>query len=539
MTDINAVKLSKEGRVNLIGEMRRHPARNTPAAQAYIQDRNISTLVKEDMLNAAIAMGIDLTPYLSDGTRTADKSGALRDPDAAPEVLDRIMSAELDAAAEHGAANISPEELTAPIALDKAAIDAKAESEAQRIINSPFPQAREAIATLVRNGTANETTLAGVRAQLGAAVARIGELEAAVANVAAVPAAATAHVALPAGGYTVKQVATLPAAKVFNLPADAPKHLRTMPVAVFDDPAAPAVDTAYRWDYDVLEALLMCLQDGTRPWLHGPKGTGKTSAIEQLAARTRRAFVLIGMDASMTRLELFGGLRMAAENGVSVSTWVHGVLTRAIQHPNTLVLIDEITTGRPGELVTLHATLQNGYVVLEDGETVHTAAGVLICAADNTNGAGDATNTYADTRQMNVALLDRFGAFIPMDYMPAEAEAAALVSKVPGLPRAVADIMIGYATNMRAKVLTGDAGVPPSLRGLTAWARFVVRGMDARRAWDLACGGSLNAVDRETANQIVAATVNADDVRRLMKGEALPVSPDPVALAPDTDGGPF
>lgn len=229
---------------------------------------------------------------------------------------------------------------------------------------------------------------------------------------------------------------------------------------------APAIDNEFIWQENIIRHLLQCAATGENLWLGGEKGTGKTQTVQQFAARTGRSFTRINFHKYTTVEEYIGAVGLV--NGAT--QFVEGPFLRAYTTPGAVILLDEISNCDPGELATLNGLLEPGAAVTIHGKVYRRAPGVLIFAADNTLGAGDASGRYAGVRQMNAALLDRFARAVPFTFLPRQVEVSALMNHT-GCNQAVAGHVIDALAVCRAKVATGDLIDAPSLRQAVAFVR--------------------------------------------------------------------
>jgi len=276
-----------------------------------------------------------------------------------------------------------------------------------------------------------------------------------------------AHVAYPTGNWQ-------PASKVFGI-----KSL-VGNVEVFDGShvKTPAIDHDYVWDKRIAQRLVASLNEDTptHVWLYGERGTGKSSAAQQLAARLGRPFYKVTFDKYSERSTIIGGKGLHSGN----TTWEDGELTMALR-PSVppIVLLDEIcyaqtdaVSGPINEIV--HPLCE--YHVTETGEHITFDRRTFFIAADNTNGSGDTTGRYHGARAMNRATVDRFGRFIEVQHMTKAEEVKALMARaVCDKPTAtkVSELM----GKLRAKCGTGALADPPSLREAIAFARDLRAGL--------------------------------------------------------------
>lgn len=284
------------------------------------------------------------------------------------------------------------------------------------------------------------------------------------------------------------------------------KDLKGNPLTVeyWGDPDAPAVDPTYIWQKSILRALVIGAKTGTNVWLGGEKGTGKTRAAEQWAARTGRAFTRINFF-KYTSVEDFMGAT-GLVNGQTQFT--PKAFLMAYTHPGALILLDEPTNTDPGELAALNGTLERGNPRVNIGGQVWTRApGVMVIAADNTMTNGDASGRYAGTRVMNSALADRFGFIVPVTWLPADQESDALV-RLTGCTPTLADLVVKVLNFCRSKAATGDLVDAPSIRSAMAWIE-AMPAMGIREAWDIAVAARQPAESAVQLEAIYTAQVNS------------------------------
>jgi nitric oxide reductase NorQ protein len=257
-----------------------------------------------------------------------------------------------------------------------------------------------------------------------------------------------------------------------------------MPVALWNDPQAPALVDDYIFDPAHLHQALVALDDPLpdNVWLAGERGTGKTEFVAQLAARLQRRLFRVNFDEALERADFIGGNTIVDSSVV----WKPGVITQAISHPGAIVLLDEIGFARAQSLAALHALCERSphrsITIAETGERIKVASHVVFFGADNSNGHGDSSGNFAGVREQNTAFLDRFSFTLRFDYLPPIRESG-LVSTRTGLSLKASEILVGFVNVAREKARAGLLTQPPSLRQLFAWARAVKRGIPVRTAF--------------------------------------------------------
>lgn len=252
----------------------------------------------------------------------------------------------------------------------------------------------------------------------------------------------------------------------------------TFEVELWDDPAAPMVVSDYIFDPAALHQTLIALSHRLphNTWLGGERGTGKTEFVTQIAARLKRRLFRINFDEGLERSEFIGSNTI--ENGNVV--WKAGLLTQAIRHAGSIVLLDEVGFARAQNISPLHAvterTVHRALVIAETGERIPVSTGVVFFAADNSTGHGDESGNFAGVREQNSAFLDRFSYTLRFEYLK-ESKEIELIHKRTGLPEKAAQLLVQFANTARAKARSGLLTQPPSLRQLFAWASAVQSGM--------------------------------------------------------------
>jgi len=268
-----------------------------------------------------------------------------------------------------------------------------------------------------------------------------------------------------------------PVDEVFPYDAAAPL---TGTVECWDHPEAPAIDQGFVWTAGYLRAMQCAEHEGLLVWLCGPKGTGKTTIAQQYAARTGRPFTRINFFRHSSSEDYLGAGALSEGS----TTWEPGDFLRAYTTPGSLILLDELSTAHPGVLSHLNGLLEPNARVSLGGRVWTRAAGVMIVAADNTNGSGDITGRYSGTQAANSATVDRFGLMVRVDYLDAQTEAEAL-SNGARCSLSLAEHIVEAFGAIRAQVDTGDVVDPPSLRQAIAFAK-AARWMPVAEAWETA-----------------------------------------------------
>ena len=287
---------------------------------------------------------------------------------------------------------------------------------------------------------------------------------------------ATGSQAVVAAMTAVHKVDRLPCFDVFGIDVRDMKG-NPMMVDIYNAPDAPPIDPHFVWQEAILRHILLSQDTGENTFMGGDKGTGKSQTASQFAARTGRPYVRYNFHAQTTADDYAGA--QALENGSSV--FKRGDFLQAYVSPATVILLDEISFAKAGNLATLNGFLEADAVVNYGGMTHRKAQGVMIFGADNTLGNGDESGRYSGTTPMNSATLDRFSRLIPFTFMPIDLETKAVVNRTGCDPR-LAEHVLKAINVARSKAKDGDIVEAPSIRSVMAFIR-AVQVMPVGEAW--------------------------------------------------------
>ena len=242
---------------------------------------------------------------------------------------------------------------------------------------------------------------------------------------------------------------------------------------VVQHPNCPDVDDAYQFRLRHLIKFLTANKFGQNIWLHGHTGTGKTTLAEQIAARTGFPIERLNLDSNLERADIVGGVEIVVEGGAPKTKYREGILPRAMQQPCMFVL-DEIDAGRPDVLFVIQRALESkGLTLTEDGGRVVKPHELFrFVATANSRGQGDEYGWYQGVRQMNLAMLNRFGAFIEVNYLDRDDEVRLLSKAYPALGNAQVEEMAQFAHEIRQAFSNGEISQTMSPRNLHAMAMY-------------------------------------------------------------------
>ncbi|TGV07189.1 AAA family ATPase [Alcaligenaceae bacterium 429] len=250
----------------------------------------------------------------------------------------------------------------------------------------------------------------------------------------------------------------------------------------------PAIDEAYRFDHEVTLSLLAGFAHNRRVLIQGRHGTGKSTHIEQVAARLNWPCIRVNLDGHISRLDLVGKDTITIQDGLQVTRFQEGVIPWAMQRPMALIL-DEYDAGRPDVMFVIQQILeQDGrFTLLDQNRVLHPHPYFRIFATTNTLGLGDQTGLYRGTHTLNHAQLDRWNIVSTLNYLPAAEEEAIVLSRVPikNTEQGKHDIqaMVALANLTRQAFAAGDLSTLMSPRTVITWAENCTLFHDKRRAF--------------------------------------------------------
>jgi len=240
-------------------------------------------------------------------------------------------------------------------------------------------------------------------------------------------------------------------------------------------PHVPAIDPGYRFDPGTTMAILSGFADNRRVVIQGRHGTGKSTHIEQVAARLNWPLVRVNLDSHISRIDLIGKDAIVLRDGKQVTEYREGILPWAYQRPVALVF-DEYDAGRPDVMFVIQRVLEaeGRLTILDQNKVLLPHASFRIFATANTIGLGDASGLYHGTQQLNQAQLDRWNIVARLDYLPEQEEVDVVLSKVPSMAddsgRQIVLQMVRTAEQTRVGFQAGDVSTLMSPRTVISWA---------------------------------------------------------------------
>jgi cobaltochelatase CobS len=270
---------------------------------------------------------------------------------------------------------------------------------------------------------------------------------------------------------TLEPAKRVPVREVFGIDSD-------MEVPMFGegDAHVPDIDDAYRFDPQTTLAICAGLAFDRRVMIQGYHGTGKSTHIEQVAARLNWPLVRVNLDSHVSRIDLVGKDAIVLRDGKQVTEFREGMLPWALQRPIALVF-DEYDAGRPDVMFVIQRVLeQSGKLTLLDQNRVIRANPYFrLFSTTNTIGLGDTTGLYHGTQQINQGQMDRWSIVTTLNYLSHDVEQEIVLAKAaewstPEGKRTVA-AMVRVADMTRNAFMNGDISTVMSPRTVITWAQ--------------------------------------------------------------------
>ena len=243
-------------------------------------------------------------------------------------------------------------------------------------------------------------------------------------------------------------------------------------------PYVPEIDKSYRFNEPVTRAILAGFMHGRKVLIQGYHGTGKSTHIEQAAARLNWPCVRINLDSHVTRIDLIGKDAIVLVDGKQITAFAEGMLPWAIQRPVALVF-DEYDAARPDVMFVIQRVLeaQGRLTLLDQNRIITPHPWFRLFATTNTVGLGDTSGLYHGTQPINQGQMDRWNIIAQLNYLPEAEELAIVLAKVPffnnAKGKALIKAMVAMANLTREGMKAGDLSIVMSPRTVITWAENI------------------------------------------------------------------
>ncbi len=242
-----------------------------------------------------------------------------------------------------------------------------------------------------------------------------------------------------------------------------------------DDEHVPELDPDYQFNRETTLAILAGFTHNRRVMIQGYHGTGKSTHIEQVAARLNWPCMRINLDSHVSRIDLVGKDAIVLKDGKQVTEFREGILPYALQS-NTALVFDEYDAGRPDVMFVIQRILEvsGRLTLLDQSKVIHPHPSFRLFATTNTIGLGDTSGLYHGTQQINQGQMDRWSIVATLNYLPHDEEVEIVLAKVKAFQndkgRKTIDRMVSLAGLTRNAFMNGDLSTVMSPRTVITWA---------------------------------------------------------------------
>ncbi len=238
----------------------------------------------------------------------------------------------------------------------------------------------------------------------------------------------------------------------------------------------PDIDTSYQFDRETTLAILAGFGHNRRVMIQGYHGTGKSTHIEQVAARLNWPCIRVNLDSHISRIDLIGKDAIVLKDGKQITEFREGILPWALQYACALVF-DEYDAGRPDVMFVIQRVLEveGKLTLLDQNRVIRPHPSFRLFSTANTVGLGDTTGLYHGTQQINQGQMDRWNIVATLNYLEHGAESAIVTAKLGLDPKDLAmkkqvESMVALADLTRAGFINGDISTVMSPRTVITWA---------------------------------------------------------------------
>ena len=287
----------------------------------------------------------------------------------------------------------------------------------------------------------------------------------------------------------------------------------------------PEIDASYLFDEVTTKAILAGFCYNRRVMIQGYHGTGKSTHIEQVAARLNWPCVRVNLDSHISRLDLVGKDAIVLKDGKQITEFREGVLPWALQNPVAIVF-DEYDAGRADVMFVIQRVLEvaGKLTLLDNNRVINPHQNFRLFATANTVGLGDTTGLYHGTQQINQGQMDRWSIVSTLNYLPADAEEQIVISKVPNFNNTdgqkTIKSMVALAELTRNGFMSGDLSTVMSPRTVITWAENTNIIEDIDLAFKLTFLNKCDEMERPTVSEYYQRCFGRDLIETVNMNDA-------------------
>jgi len=276
-------------------------------------------------------------------------------------------------------------------------------------------------------------------------------------------------------------------------------------VLAFEDRSerVPEIEESYVFDHDTTLAILAGFSKNRRVMIQGYHGTGKSTHIEQVAARLNWPCVRVNLDSHISRIDLIGKDAIKIVDGKQITHFQEGILPWALKNPAALVF-DEYDAGRPDVMFVIQRILETEgkLTLLDQNEVIKPHPSFRLFSTANTVGLGDTTGLYHGTQQINQGQMDRWSLVVTLNYLKNEVEEAIILANCPEYEddesKKNIKKMVLVADLTRKAFISGDISTVMSPRTVIAWAQNTLIFKDIAFAFRMSFLNKCDELERPT-----------------------------------------
>ena len=265
----------------------------------------------------------------------------------------------------------------------------------------------------------------------------------------------------------------------------------------------PEIDTAYRFDPPTTLAILAGFAHNRRVMVQGYHGTGKSTHLEQVAARLNWPMIRINLDSHVSRIDLVGKDAIVLKDGKQITEFREGILPWALQRPMAIVF-DEYDAGRPDVMFVIQRVLESSgkLTLLDQNRVISPHPFFRLFSTTNTVGLGDTTGLYHGTQQLNQGQMDRWSVVTTLNYLAHDAEVEIVLAKVASFQtlegKRQVNAMVRVADMSRNAFMNGDISTVMSPRTVITWAENTLIFGDTAHAFRVTFLNKCDELERPT-----------------------------------------
>jgi len=277
----------------------------------------------------------------------------------------------------------------------------------------------------------------------------------------------------------------------------------------------PIIDKDYKFDPETTRAILAGFADNRRVIIQGYHGTGKSTHIEQVAARLNWSCVRINLDSHISRIDLIGKDSIVIKDGKQITEFQEGMLPWAYQNPVALVF-DEYDAGRPDVMFVIQRILESDskLTLLDQSRIINPNRFFRLFATANTVGLGDTSGLYHGTQQINQGQMDRWNIVTTLNYLNNIEEEEIVLSKNKKLNnkegKEIIHCMVSTADLTRSGFINGDISTVMSPRTVITWAENYLLFNDIEYSFKLAFLNRCDELERSVIEEYYQRSFGID-----------------------------